>query len=187
MILPRAGLWTSAKEVFMLFLIPIGGGIPAGVVLANARGIEWPVMLILYFFSDLVLACVFEPLMYIFIRLARHSTKLNQFASAYKESLRRSGFKYGLTSGPFALIVISLGVDPMTGRVAAKTAGHGFLSGWAIAITGDMVFFSLIMASTLWLNNILGDGTMTAVIIMIAMISLPMLIDRWRRKNASKG
>jgi hypothetical protein len=40
----------------------------------------------------------------------------------------------------------------MTGRAAAKAAGHGFLPGWAIAITGDMIYFVVLMASTLWLQ-----------------------------------
>lgn len=170
----------GAWDVFTLFLIPIGGGIPAGVILAQSRGIEWPIMMILYFFSDLVLACVFEPLMHLFVKFAKFSPFLSRWAEAYKESLTKTGFKYGITSGPFALIVFSFGVDPMTGRVAARTAGHGFISGWAIAICGDMFFFTLIMVSTLWLNSILGDGTWTAVIIMIAMIGVPMLIDRWK-------
>lgn len=172
----------SASEVFTLFLIPIGGGIPAGVVLAKGRGIEWPTISLLYFMSDVVLALVFEPLMHLFIRAAKHSPKLKKWADSYKESLSKTGFKYGRTSGPMALIMISFGVDPMTGRTAARAAGHGFITGWAIAISGDMVFFGLIMASTLWLNNILGDGTLTAVIIMVVMIGLPVLIRRLRAR-----
>jgi hypothetical protein len=180
------GLFTSASEVFTLFLIPIGGGIPAGVILAKARGFDWRIMMLLYFMSDLVLACVFEILMHMFIDGARRSPFLGRWAVAYKESLRRSGLNYGISTGPFALILISFGVDPMTGRAAARVAGHGFLSGWAIAICGDMIFFTLIMVSTLWLNSILGDGTLTAVIIMIAMIGLPVLIERWRASRNLK-
>ena len=176
-------LSSSAGEVLMLFLIPIGGGIPAGVILAQNRGIDWPLMMVLYFVSDLILACAFEPLIYGFLKVAKHSRLLTRLAEAYKESLVKTGFKYGLTTGPFALIVIAFGVDPMTGRVASRAAGHGFFSGWTLAICGDMFFFALIMGSTLWLNNILGDGTMTAVIIMIAMMLVPMLIDRWKKSR----
>ena len=178
---------TQAFEVFTLFLIPIGGGIPAGVILAQKYGFDWALMAFLYFLSDIVLACLFEPLMHGFLHVAQNSKKLTKWADAYKESLAKTGFKYGMTTGPFALIVIAFGVDPMTGRVASRAAGHGFFSGWAIAICGDMFFFGLIMASTLWLNNILGDGTLTAVIIMVLMIVIPMLVDRLRgRKPAPK-
>ena len=41
------GILSSAGEVLTLFLIPIGGGIPAGVILAKSRGIEWPVTTLL--------------------------------------------------------------------------------------------------------------------------------------------
>lgn len=170
----------SSKEVLTIFLIPFGGGIPAGVVLAQARGLEWPLMMLLYFISDLILACVFEPIMHMFIRKMEKTPRLKLFMEEYKKSLIKSGIKLSSHAGPFSLIGVSIGVDPMTGRVAAKTAGHGFISGWAIAITGDMIFFSLIMASTLWLNNLLGNGALTAIIIMIAMIGLPMLIDKIR-------
>ena len=34
--------------VLMLFLLPVGGGIPAGVLLARAKGMAWPVTAGLY-------------------------------------------------------------------------------------------------------------------------------------------
>lgn len=173
-------------EVLMLFLIPVGGGIPAGVLLAQHYAITWPVTTILYFISDLILACAFEPVMLLFLKAAKHSQFLTRWAESYKASLAKTGFKYGMSAGPFALVMISFGVDPMTGRAAARAAGHGFISGWAIAICGDMFFFALIMASTLWLNSLLGDGTWTAVIIMLAMIFVPPLIRRLRNFRASR-
>lgn len=45
--------------VLMLFLIPVGGGIPAGVLLARTMGLRWPVTAGLYFVSDLILALAF--------------------------------------------------------------------------------------------------------------------------------
>jgi hypothetical protein len=70
----------------------------------------------------------------------------------------------------------------MTGRAATIFAGHGFLTGWALAIAGDMLYFMVLMVSTLWLNQLLGDGTWTIVIITVAMLVVPALIRRWRRK-----
>ncbi len=173
-------LFSSAGEVLTLFLIPIGGGIPAGVILAKNRGLEWPVVTLIYFLSDLILACVFEPLMHWFIKTAKHSQFMLRWIDAYKVSLAKAGFKNYLTPSPFSLIMLSFGVDPMTGRVVSHLAGHGFIPGWMFAIAGDMIFFALIMASTLWLNSILGDGMWTAIIIMTAMIVIPALIRRWK-------
>jgi hypothetical protein len=169
-------------EVLTLFLIPWGGGIPAGVILGKTRGLEWPLMTGLYFISDVILACVFEPLMLLFIKAAKHSPRLLRWVEAYKKSLEKSGFKQALSPRPLSLIVLSFGVDPMTGRAAARAAGHGFISGWALAICGDMFFFMLIMGSTLWLNSLLGDGTWAAVIIMVAMMVVPGLVRRLRAK-----
>ena len=84
-----------------------------------------------------------------------------------KQATSQTIARYGTKPGPFTLIVIAFGVDPMTGRAAALAAGHGFVTGWVIAITGDMFFYALIAYSTIQLNNVLGDGTLTAVLIMV--------------------
>lgn len=167
----------------MLFCIPIGGGIPAGVLLARSRDIGWPTMMILYFISDVLLACVFEPVLKLMIAAGRRFAPLGRVTDALKQAVRKTTAHYGTSAGPLALVLIAFGVDPMTGRAAAHAAGHGFLSGWAIAIAGDMFYFALIMASTLWLNSILGDGTWTTVIIMAAMFIVPELIKRWRERR----
>ena len=178
---------SSAWEVFWLFVIPVGGGIPAGVLLAKSRGLEWPAMLLLYFLSDLALACVFEPLMLGFIWVGRKIHALQRFREAFKKSVQRSIAHYGTNKGPFALILIAFSVDPMTGRAAAVAAGYGFLGGWMIAITGDMFFFVLIMASTIWLKGLLGDGTWTTIIILVVMTVAPSLIRRLRRRKLTKA
>ena len=171
---------SSAMEVLTLFVIPIGGGIPAGVLLAKARGFDWRVMLLLYLVSDVILACLFEPLIHLLTYAGRRMPRFGRFLQAFKASMTKTIAKYGIRPGPFTLVMVSFGVDPMTGRTAAKAAGHGFISGWSLAICGDMIFFSVIMISTLCLNNLLGDGTWTAIIIMVAMMIVPNLIQRLR-------
>lgn len=175
---------SGASEVLSLFLIPIGGGIPAGVLVAKSRGLVWPITVVLYFISDVILACIFEPLMRGVILLAKRSEFMTRWALAYRASIVRKAERYGGSRrGPFALVMISFGIDPMTGRAAARMAGYGFISGWAIAICGDMIFFALIMISTLCLKSVLGDGTWTAIIIMAAMIGIPAMIDRYRARR----
>jgi hypothetical protein len=178
---------SHAWEVFLLFLIPIGGGIPAGVVLARSRGIQWPAMEILYFFSDIVLALLFEPFMLLVVWASKRYAFLARITEAFKKSMSKSTARYGLKPKPFSLVMIAFGIDPMTGRTAALAAGHGFISGWTLAILGDMLFFTVLMGSTLWLNSILGDGTLTAVIIMAAMIIVPALVRRVRENWQRRG
>lgn len=170
----------DAWKVFTLFAIPIGGGIPAGVLLASQKAITWPFMMLLYFLSDVALACVFEPLLRLFIAAGRRIAFLARMAEAFRRTVQLSTAHFGDHKGPIALILIAFGVDPMTGRAAAIAAGHGFVSGWMIAIAGDMIYFALIMVSTLWLKDILGDGTTTMLIILAAMFLLPILVRRIR-------
>jgi hypothetical protein len=81
----------------------------------------------------------------------------------------------------------------MTGRAAAAAAGHGFLPGWAIAITGDMLYFAVLMASTLWLQGVLGDERLTIGAVLFVMLVLPSLVRRFtegaspRRHSARRG
>jgi uncharacterized membrane protein len=181
--LPSSSTIASAWEVLVLFIIPIGGGIPAGVLLAKARHFNWQTMLMLYFISDLILAVLFEPILHLSIALSKKSAAFSRFVENMKRSMRTTTAAYGTTLGPFALILLAFGVDPMTGRAAAVAAGHGFLTGWALAISGDMLYFSVLMVSTLWLNNILGDGTWTTVIILVAMMVVPWLVKLVRKKE----
>jgi hypothetical protein len=176
-----------AWEVLTLFLIPVGGGIPAGVLLARSHGLVWPLTALLYFVSDVILALVFEPLMLGLAAIAKRVAFLRRVGSAFKEAFRRTSPVYGTHLGPLALIGVSFGVDPMTGRAAALAAGHGFVTGWLIAIAGDMIYFAVIMVSTLWLDNYLGNGTWTTLIILALMLGLPPLIRRIRllRKRAA--
>lgn len=45
-------------------LIPIGGGIPAGVLLGKTHHLAVGIVSFLYLVSDVILALVFEPLMF---------------------------------------------------------------------------------------------------------------------------
>jgi len=183
MAMGNAKFISSAGEVLTLFLIPIGGGIPAGVLLARSRNLDWPVMMVLYFISDVILACLFEPVMLLVIAAGKRSAFISRISAAFKQAMKKTTPYYGSSLGPFALIMVAFGVDPMTGRAAAVAAGHGFLAGWAFAIAGDMLYFTVLMVSTLWLNSVLGDGTWTTLIILAAMIFVPMVVRRFRERK----
>ena len=173
-------LWND----ILIFLIPVGGGIPAGVLLARDYGFNWFVTAALYFVSDILLALMFEPLLIIFIKLGKRIQFLAKFSTALKNNTQKMTSYYGSSGGPFTLLMISFGVDPMTGRATAVAAGHGFISGWLIAITGDMFYFAVLMISTLWLDNLVGNGTWTTLIILAIMMGLPILFKRLRKAKS---
>lgn len=174
-------------KVLSLFIIPFGGGIPAGVLMAKSLNVAWPITTILYFISDVLLALVFEPILMIFIHYSKKNEKLLRIGLAMKEAINKTTEHYGTASGPLALIIVAFGVDPMTGRTVAVAAGHGFITGWMIAIAGDMLYFGVIMASTLWLNNIIGDnGVATTLIILVLMMVVPGIIKKFKTRNGSR-
>jgi len=173
--------------VLLLFLIPVGGGIPAGVLLAQSKGLGWGPTASLYLLSDLILALAFEPLLRGFVLLARRSPFLARFGAAMKEAMARSAARIGGPGmGPIALVMIAFGVDPMTGRSAALAAGHGFLAGWAVAIAGDMLYYAVVALATLRLNAFIKSPEATVWIVLAAMLLVPSLVRRLRAAAARR-
>ena len=173
----------NAWDILLLFIIPIGGGIPSGVLLARNRSIAWPVTAVLYLISDLILACVFEPILLATLAAGKKSPRLGRMGEAFKKAIQKTTHRPEKSGGVFSLILIAFGVDPMTGRAATLAAGHGFVTGWALSILGDMLYFAILMASTLWLDGILGDGTRTTLIILAGMTLIPWAIRKAREKR----
>jgi hypothetical protein len=167
------------------FLIPFGFGIAPGVVFAKDHAVPWQQIEVLYFLSDLILACAFEPLMRHFARRARSEPWGAKLRESWDQSTGKMVALYGATPGPVALVFITFGTDPMTGRIVSFLAGHGAFTGWILTLIGDMLFFTAIMASTLWLDNVLGSGTAAAVIVTGLVVGLPIAIrtvrERYRR------
>ena len=167
--------------VLTLFLIPVGGGIPAGVLLARTNGLAWPVTAGLYFISDVILAFAFEPILRVLLAMTRRVAVLARFAGAMTLAMERTAAHYGgAGAGPFVLIMVAFGVDPMTGRAAAHAAGHGPVGGWAIAIAGDMLYYGVIAFTTLRLNAYIKDPNVTMVVVLAAMIIVPIVVRRVR-------
>jgi hypothetical protein len=168
-------------SVLMLFLIPVGGGIPAGVLLAQSKGLAWPVTAGLYLVSDVMLAIAFEPVLRLLAWLVGRVPYLARFSAAMKAAMARSATHFGGTgAGPITLVMISFGADPMTGRASAMAAGHGFLMGWVFAIAGDMLYYAVIAVATLRLNKYFRDPDTTMWIVLGAMIVVPLVIRLFR-------
>lgn len=145
---------THILAILKLFIIPVGGGIPAGVLLAQAKGVAWPVTTSIYLVSDILLACAFEPILRLIALVCSRVHFLTKLSTAIKAASARTVEQFhGTGAGPIAMIMIAFGVDPMTGRATAMAAGHGFIAGWAFAIIGDMLYFGVIAISTLKLQR----------------------------------
>jgi hypothetical protein len=178
---PLPTLWPGgAWGVFLVFVTQIGAGIPLGVLMARNAGISPVVMAGLYMASDVVLAVTMEPILAL-LRwlgqrvefLARLGNRLSRFSGA-------AGLQGGGVRGPLGLILFSFSVSPTAGRAASEAAGHGFVSGWTLAIIGDMFYFGLVMASTLWVSSVFGDDRLSIGAVLLGTWLLPMLIRRVR-------
>lgn len=164
-------------SVLKLFLIPVGGGIPAGVMLASSKGLAWPIVAGLYLVSDMILALVLEPILRLLTLLGGKVPFLVRLNVLLRSATARSVAHFsGTGAGPLMLVMIAFGVDPMTGRATALAAGHGFIAGWAFAIAGDMLYFALIALTTLRLNSYFKDPNTTMLIVLGVMFVLPILI-----------
>jgi hypothetical protein len=82
----------------------------------------------------------------------------------------------GTASGPLALVMVAFGLDPMTARATALAAGHGFVAGWTLAITGDMLYYGLIAVTTLGLNTCFHNPATTMWVVLGGMFFLPVLV-----------
>ncbi len=174
--------------VLTLFLIPVGGGIPAGVLLARKVGLAWPVTAGLYLVSDVILAFAFEPVLRLVVVIGRRIPLLARLAVAMQIAMERLAAQYGgHAAGPFTLVMIAFGVDPMTGRAAALANGHGFLAGWAIAIAGDMLYYAVVAFTTLRLNAYFKDPNTTMLIVLAGMIIVPLVVRRLKDRWSATG
>jgi hypothetical protein len=178
---PLPSVWpTGALGAFLLFLFPVGAGIPGGVLMARDAGVGVPVTLLLYFLSDVVLAFVTEPWIAVLRWLGRRIPPLGRIGTWLTRFTGGAGLRESGARGPLGLILVAFSISPTTGRAAAAAAGHGFVPGWSLAITGDMGYFALVMASTLWLSGLIGDDRITIGAVLIGTWVLPLVIRRLR-------
>ena len=159
----------------MLFLLPVGGGIPAGALLAQAKGLPWPATALLYLVSDLVLALAFEPILRLLVILGCRVAFMARLGAAMA---RGASPCLGRGTGPLAQVLVSFLVDPMTGRASALAAGFGPVGGWACAIAGDMLYFAVVAVATLRLCAWLHNPQLVLALVMGAMVAVPMVLRR---------
>jgi hypothetical protein len=185
---PLPSSWPGgALGAFLLFLVPVGGGIPLGVLIARDGGVTPLVTALLYLASDVVLAVFTEPWLAFLRWLSRHVAFVGRIGAVLGRLSGRAGLRDSGARGPLGLILVAFTISPTTGRAAAAAAGHGFFSGWALAITGDMGYFALLMGSTLWLSTIFGDDRFTIGAVLVGTWVLPLVIRRLGRGLARKA
>jgi hypothetical protein len=54
------------------------------------------------------------------------------------------------------------------------------MTGWLLTIAGDMLYFLMGMASTIWFQGLFGDPRMAALAAIVVMLLVPVAIRRFR-------
>lgn len=163
-----------------MFLALVGGGIPPGVLLADHGGVPAWGTVALYLLSDIVLAFVAEPIFALLALTGRRVQAVGRLGQTIQAITARAGLKSEGVTGALGVVLVSFVVSPTTGRAAAASLGHGFLRGWSCAILGDMGYFVLLMASTLWLSSTLGNDRVSMVLAIAGAQVLPLALQRLR-------
>lgn len=86
----------------------------------------------LYLVSDVVMALIVEPELAVFRWLGWRYGFARRVGERLVAITRNAGLQDSGARGPLELVLLSFTIEPITSRVAARAAGHGFLVGWGL-------------------------------------------------------
>jgi hypothetical protein len=174
--------------VFALFWAPIGPGIPAGVLLARHAGLNPLVTLALYALSDVLGACVCHP-MFVGLRglarrvralrwLGQRLMKVAMFGARVPTAADLEVGVKGLAPALFRIGTVGFGLDVYHGGMLVAGLPVPRLLGWAAAMAGDLVWFAVLLVTSIATAAVVDDDRVVAVVVLIAMFVLPMVAKR---------
>jgi len=179
--------------VLALFFAPIGPGVPAGVLLARHVPLTPAATFGLYALSDVIAAIVCHPL---FALLRRHGRNVKpiRWLGRRLMSLAMIGVRVpeqaGVAPALSRIAMVGFGVDVYTAGMLATGLPVPRLPGWAAAITGDLLWFAVLLGTSLVAASIADDDRFIALVMIVAMIVIPWLARRFvpaLRPDAQRG
>jgi len=168
--------------VLTLFFAPVGPGIPAGVLLARHIPLHPAFTFGLYALSDVLAAIVCHPL---FALLRHHGRNVKPIRWLGRRILSLTMIGVGAPAlGAVAptlsrIATVGFGVDVYTAGILATGLPVPRLLGWASAITGDLLWFALLLGTSLVAASIADDDRFIALLMIVAMIAIPRLVRRF--------
>ena len=153
--------------VFALFWSPVGPGIPAGVLLARHIPLNPFVTFGLYAASDVLAASICQPAFEGLRRVARRvpvvrraGRRLLKLAMLGTPFAQQGVAGTAVATGPAALFrvaTIGFGVDVYTAGAVATGLAVPRVLRWACAIAGDLVWFALLLGTSIAAASIVDD------------------------------
>lgn len=176
-----------AMLVFALFWAPFGPGIPAGVLLARHIPLNPAFTLGLYTLSDALAAIVCHPL---FTVLRRHGRRVKplHWLGRRMMALAMVGIRVPaadptpdrrLAPTLFRIATVGFGADIYTAGMLATGLRIPRIPGWASAIAGDLVWFSLLLGTSIAAASVVDDDRVVGLAVIVAMIVIPRLARRF--------
>jgi hypothetical protein len=168
--------------VLALFFAPVGPGIPAGVLLARHVALSPATTFGLYALSDLLAAVVCHPL---FVWLRRHGRRVRPIRWLGRRMLSlamlgvRAPERAGVAPALSRIATVGFGVDVYTAGMLATGLPVPRLAGWASAIGGDLLWFAVLLATSVLAAGIVDDDRFIGIVMIAAMILIPRLTRRF--------
>lgn len=170
--------------VFALFWAPVGPGIPAGVLLARHIPLHPAVTFGLYALSDVLAAMICHPIFVGFKTVARRVPAVHR-AGRRLMTLAMLGVPAGpapgASSGPpalFRIATIGFGVDVYTAGAVGTGLAVPRVLRWACAIAGDLVWFAILLGTSLVAASFADDDRVVGGVVLLTMLIVPSLARR---------
>jgi len=173
-----------AMLVLLLFFAPVGPGIPAGVLLARHIPLNPAATFALYAFSDVSAAMICHPL---FVFLRHHGRRVRPIRALGKRMLALATLGVRAPAHPgdalapvlSRIATVGFGVDVYTAGFLATGLGVPRIPGWASAIAGDLVWFALLLATSMAAASVADDDRVIALAMVVAMLVIPRIARRF--------
>ena len=172
--------------VFALFWAPVGPGIPAGVLLAQHLRMAPALTFALYSLSDALAVLLLHPL---YTLLRRHGRRVSAIRAVGKRALRiamigvRPPSAEDVRAGRVApallrIATVGFGVDIYTAGALATGLPIRRPAGWAAAMGGDLVWFALLLGTSIAAGQIFDDEQWVAVVVLAVTLVGPAILRR---------
>ena len=167
--------------VLVLFFAPIGPGIPAGVLLARHIPLNPAATFGLYALSDILAAFICHPL---FVLLRKHGGRVKPIRWLGRRivSLAMTGVRppadAGVGSALSRIATVGFGVDVYTAGMLATGLPVPRLPGWTSAIVGDLLWFAVLLGTSIAATGIADDDRFVGLAMIMAMIVVPRVARR---------
>lgn len=169
--------------VFALFWAPFGPGIMVGVELARHTSMSPLLVFGLYALSDMLASIVCAPLYMVAERygtrvpalrtIGRWLVKLSMFGARVPRAEEVRAHGSALAPALWRIGTIGFGMNVYAGGMVVTGLPIPQALGWASAIVGDLIWFAILLGTSIATSAVVNDDKVVGLVMMAVMIVLP--------------